>query len=574
MLSGHKPFAAESAAATFSAILSHDPPLLKARPDVPPELQRIVRKCLEKDRERRYQSARELWGDLSNLERDSSSRSVAERTASQQRRNHRRFAVAAVVIVLALSGAGLYRHFLINGASTNTITSIAVLPLTNPSGNPDTESVSDGITEDIIDDLKQLSGLKVMSRGTVFRYKGMDDAQEVGRNLGVPAVLTVRAEERGGAFAIRAELVNVADGSLLWSYKEKDNRKPDVFKAQEEIALQISDALKLKLSGEDERRLAKHYTENTEAYKLYLQGRYYVYKYTDFGTAIDYFNKAIASDRNYALPYAGLGEAYFHAADFLLAPAIAMPKAGEAAREALRIDPSLAEGHVAMGCYLAYYEWNWPEAEKEFRKAIELNPNLPTAYHEYGVFLGWKGRADEADAQMKKALELDPVSVMINTDYGMTLYCRREADRAIDQYLNAIKLDDTFVGSQLYLGLAYDQKHDYAKAEDELRKAYDNSGGIAVTVAAFGRLYADQGKKAEAEKVLKQLEDMKKKSYVSSYYIAFIYSGLGDKDQAIQWLSRAYDEKSDYLVYLNVLPLLDDLREEPGFKELVRRVGL
>ena len=571
MLSGHKPFAAESAAATFSVILSHEPPLLKARPDVPPELQRIVLKCLEKDRGRRYQSARDLCVDLSNLERDSGSamRTGGKRTPLRGR-NARRFALAAGVTIIVLSGIGVYFSSQKQRPTIKPITFIAVLPF---SGNPETEYFSDGITEDIINNVRQLSGLKVMAFTTVLQYKGMD-ARAAGRDLGVPAVLIGKAEVRSGAFTIRAELVNVADGSLLWSYKDKDNRNLDVFRVQEEIALQISEALKLELSSDDERRLAKRYTENTEAYNLYLQGRYYVYKYTDFGTGIERFNQAIGKDPNYALPLAGLAEAYFHAADVLFPPAIAMPKSAGAAREALRIDPNLAEAHVAMGRYLAYYEWNWSEAEKEFRKAIELNPKLPTAYHEYGVFLGWRGRADEADAQMKKALELDPVSVMINTDYGQILYWRREPDQAIDQYLNAIKLDDTFWGSHLYLGIAYDQKHDYAKAEGELKKAYDNSGGIAVTVAAFGRLYAEQGKKAEAEKVLRQLEDMKKKSYVSSFYIAIIYAGLGEKDQAINWLNRAYDEKSDYLVYLNVMPLLDDLREEPGFKQLLRRVGL
>lgn len=569
MVSGHQPFAADSAAGTLAAILSHDPPPLGTRPDVPAELQRIVRKCLEKDRERRYQSASDLCVDLGNLIRDRSSGIGVVEKADQRPRIARRAAIVAGVTILALIGVGLYVSVV--PPTTKAIKSIAVLPFTNATGDPTADYFSDGITEDIINNLTQLSGLKVMARTTVFQYKGMGtDPREIGRILGVAAVLTGKAEARGGTFIVRTELVNVADGSQLWS--DKYDREPsDVF---EGIAKQISEKLQVKLSGAEELRLAKRDTDNTEAYQLYLRGRYQVYKYTDFEKAIKYFTQAIALDDNYALPHAGLAEAYFHAADVQFSPSEAMARVKEEASKALKSDPLLAEAHVAIGRYLAYYDWNWSEAEKEFTRAIELNPKLPTAYHEYGVFLSWKGRADEADAQMKKALALDPVSVMINADYGNTLFWRRETDRAIDQYLSTINLDSIFWGTHLYLGISYAQKSDYAKAGDEFRKAYDNSGGIAVTVAAFGRFYAEQGKKTEAAKVLTQLEDMKKRSYVSSFYIASIYAGLGDNDQAIKWLDRAYDEKSDYLVYLNVMPLLDSLRGEPGFKELVRRVGL
>ena len=570
MVSGRQPFSADSAAGTLSAILSHDPPPLGTRPHVPAELQRIVRKCLEKDRERRYQSARELCVDLGNLVRDGSSGlDAVENPALLQRKNVRKFALVAIVI--ALIGVGRYIIVRIGEPTTKPITSIAVLPFINATGDPTAEYFSDGITEDIINNLTQLSGLKVMARTTVFQYKGAaTDPRQIGQTLGVAAVLTGKAEARGGAFIIRTELVNVADGSQLWS--DKYDRQPsDVF---EGIAKQISKKLQIKLSGAEELRLAKRDTDNTEAYQLYLRGRYQVYKYTDFEKAIEYFTQAIALDDNYALPHAGLAEAYFHAADVQFSPKEAMARVKEEASKALKSGPLLAEAHVAMGRYLAYYDWNWPEAEKEFIRAIELNPRLPMAYYEYGVFLGWRGRTDEADAQMLKALELDPASVMIRADYGQILFWRRETDRAIDQYLNTIHLDDAFWGTHLYLGISYAQKHEYTKAEGEFRKAYDNSGGSAVTVAAFGRLYAEQGKKAEAEKVLKQLDDMKKNSYVSSFYIASIYAGLGDNIQAIKWLNRAYDEKSDYLVYLNVMPLLDSLREEPGFKELVHRVGL
>lgn len=570
MVSGRQPFSADSAAGTLSAILSHDPPPIGTRADVPAELQRIVRKCLEKDRERRYQSARDLYVDLSNLVRDRNLGTGAGEEAPQPRRTARRVALIAVVTTVALIGVGRYCSS--QTPTTKAVTSIAVLPFINATGDPTAEYFSDGITEDIINNLTQLSGLKVMARTTVFQYKGMGtDPREIGRTLGVDAVLTGKVEARGAIFIVRTELVNVADGSQLWS--DKYDREPS--HVPEGIAKQISEKLQVKLSGAEERRLAeKRDTDNTEAYRLYLRGRYQVYKYTDFEKAIEYFTQAIALDDNYALPHAGLAEAYFHAADVQFSPKEAMARVKEEASKALKSDPLLAEAHVAMGRYLAYYDWNWSEAEKEFTRAIDLNPKLPTAYHEYGVFLSWKGRADEADAQMKKALDLDPVSVMIRADYGNTLYWRRETDRAIDQYRSAINLDSTFWGTHLYLGICYAQKSDYAKAEDEFKKAYDNSGGIAVTVAAFGRFYAEQGKKAEAEKVLKQLDDMKKKSYVSSFYIASIYAGLGDKDQAIKWLNRAYDEKSDYLVYLNVMPLLDSLRGEPGFKELVRRVGL
>src|SRR5262249_1071573 len=234
----------------------------------------------------------------------------------------------------------------------------------------------------------------------------------------------------------------------------------------------------------------------------------------------------IAIDPNYALPHAGLAEAYFHAADVLFPPAEAMPKVGEEAQKALKIDPLLAEAHVSMGRYKAYYDWNWSEAEKEFRRAIELNPHFATAYHEYAVFLSWRGRTDEADRQMRRGLELDPVSVMINTDAGSMFYWRRQYDRAIDQFRKTIDLDPIFWGEHLYLGMVYTKIGAYADARAEFKKAKTLSEGSAVTLAAFGHLYAMSGKKSDALRVIGDLEQLSQTSYVSSYYLAIIYADL------------------------------------------------
>lgn len=334
MVSGRQPFSADSAAGTLSAILSHDPPTLGTRPDVPMELGRIVRKCLEKDRERRYQSAHDLLVDLNNLVRDGSSRIGAVKKQGRSKRKNARTLAGVAFVILALSGAGLYlyRFILKEGPATRPITAIAVLPFINATGDPTADYFSDGITEDIINNLTQLSGLKVMARTTVFQYKGMGiDPRQVGRDLGVDAVLTGKAEARGGTFTIRAELVNVADGSQLWGSSDKYARA--LSDVSEDIAKQISEKLQVRLSGAEERKLAKRDTQNSEAYQLYLKGRYQVNKYIDFGRAIEYFEQAIALDENYALPHAGLAEAYFHAADVQYSPTDAMAKVKEEHRK-------------------------------------------------------------------------------------------------------------------------------------------------------------------------------------------------------------------------------------------------
>ncbi|MDQ3258612.1 MAG: serine/threonine-protein kinase, partial [Acidobacteriota bacterium] len=401
MATGRQPFCGANAVETIERITHAQPEAIsRFNYDIPAELERIIRKCLEKDRERRYQSARELLIDLRNLQRDSSSVQTVttERAAPQRHSNWRpvTFAVLAAVI-LAVVSVGVY---LLAGRSSKAIDSVAVLPFVNVGADPDTEYLSDGITESIINSLSRLPTLKVMARGTVFRYKGREaDAQKVGRELGVGAVLTGRIVQRGDTLIVQADLVNVADGSQLWG--ERFNRKPtDILAVQEEISQDIANSLRGRLSGAEQQQLVKRYTEDVEAYQLYLKGRYFLESRrttTGILRGIDYFQQAIEKDPAYALAYAGLADSYFTlpiTSD--IPPKEAFPKAKAAAARALEIDGTLAEARTSMGMIKFWYDWDWAGSEGEFKRAIELNPNYSAAHRFYGHLLSNIGRHPEA----------------------------------------------------------------------------------------------------------------------------------------------------------------------------------
>jgi TolB-like protein/DNA-binding SARP family transcriptional activator len=458
--------------------------------------------------------------------------------------------------------------------------SLAILPLTNASADPNAEYLSDGITESIISNLSQLARLRVMARSTVFRYKGREvDAQEVGRALGVRAVLTGRVVRLGERLVIRAELVDASDGTQLWG-GQYDRDFSDVLAVQEEIARRISESLQLKLTGEEQERLARRHTDNTEAYHAYLRGRYCWNKRTEeeLRKSVEYFRQAIEMEPNYALAYAGLADSYVVLGSFgisALAPSEAFPRAKEAATRALEIDETLAEAHASLAFCLESYDWDWAAARKEFERAIELKPDCTTAHHWYGLeYLTAMGRLDEAFAEIKRAHELEPLSLSIHTDYGFLPYLMRRYDRAIEEYRKSLELDQSFVYTHWKLALAYEQKAMYEEAIAEFQTAIALSGGSAQAVVLLGHAYAVSGRREEALKVLDELSELSKRRYVSSYRVAAIYLGLGEKEQASEWLERAYEEHDAWLVWLKVDPVLDDLHEDPRFADLVRRVGL
>jgi eukaryotic-like serine/threonine-protein kinase len=578
MVAGRRSFAAESNAATISAILTEEPPpLARYAGYVPPELERIVRKCLEKDRERRYQSAREVLIDLQSLRKTlSTSIPVTGEVSRQRRVGVPRFALIAVA-VLVLLAAGSYLLIWRQKVADKAIDSIAVLPFANLSTDANAEYLSEGITDALINSLSQLAPkLKVRPTTSVLPYKGRAiDAKAVGRELNVQAVVTGKVMERGDVLSVSAELADARDNSHIWG-EQYNRRLSDILAVQEEISREISQNLRLRLSGEEQKRLTKRYTDNTEAYRLYLRGRYHWNKRTSesLKKAIEYFQRAIDLDGNYAAAHAGLADCYVLGGGVSLPPTAYMPRAKAEAEEALRIDNGLAEAHATLAFIKTHYDWDWLNAEKEFKQAIELNSNYPTAHHWYADYLGASGRQGEAIAETKRAQELDPASPILNSALGGVLLEAGQYDQAIAEFQKAIEIDPDFWLAHLSLGSAYLQTQMYKEALAEFQQAVDLSKGYPQALAMLGYGYAVSGKRDEAQKLLKQLIELSKHRYISSYNIGVIYIGLGDKDRAFEWLDRAYQERSGSLIYLKVRPMFDSLRRDPRFSDLLRRVRL
>jgi serine/threonine protein kinase/TolB-like protein/Tfp pilus assembly protein PilF len=455
------------------------------------------------------------------------------------------------------------------------IDSLAVLPLSNASADAGMEYLSDGITESIINTLSQLPGLKVMARATVFRYKGKEvEIAEVKRDLGVRAVMTGRVLQFGDNLIIKTELVDTADGSQLWGEQYK-RKVADIFEVQEEISKEISEKLKLKLTGEEKKLLVKRYTDNTEAYRLYLKGRFCLSKMTKeaLENAIKHFRQAIDTDPEYALAYAGLADAYYALSSNHLPPNEAMPKARAAAERALQIDDTLAEAHASLGLVKAFYDWDWTSAEDEYRRAIELNPGYASTHHWYGWYLALMGRLSEAIKEIKQASELDPLSLEINTDLGLSFLFARQYDQALEQFEKALEMDPNFIWTHFFMGWAYEQKGGYDEAIREYQKAavLDDSPLI---LAALGHTYAMAERRDEALRVLAEIKELAERRHVSSYHFAIIHAALGEKTEAFKWLEKSYHAREEALVWLKVDPRLDQLRTDARFIDLQRRVGL
>ena len=577
MATGRLPFAGGSVSQTMDRILHAQPEAIaRLNYNVPEELERIVRKCLEKDRERRYQSARELQIDLRNLKRDAeTAKAPAEKAMPKWQTKPRHLAFAGLASgLLALCGIGLY----LGVWRGPPIGSIAVLPFVNASTDANAEYLSDGISESLINSLSQLPDLKVISLSSVLHYKGKQiDPEAVGRELGVHAVLVGRLVQRGDGLSISAELVDARDKSHIWG--EQYSRKlVDVLMVQEEISKEISEKLRLRLSGEERKRLSKRFTKNTEAYQDYLRGRYYWNKRTQEGykRAIDHFEQAIDKDPTYALAYTGLADCYGLRGlrEGGLSPTEAFAKAKESSTRALGIDDTLAEAHTSLAFTLLFYDWDWWAAEREFKRGIELNPNYSIVHQWYGTYLSAMERHGEAIAEKKQAQELDPLSLVINRSVGWTFYFARHYDQAIEQYRKTLDLDPNFIQARLWLGEAYEQKGLYEEAISEIQKVLTLSGRNHAVVATLGHAYAVSGKRVDAMKILESLNEQSKQSYVSPYDRAVIYAGLGEKDQAFEWLNKAYEERSSYLVFLKVEPIWDSLRSDRRFVDLLRRMRL
>jgi TolB-like protein/Flp pilus assembly protein TadD len=450
--------------------------------------------------------------------------------------------------------------------------------LANVGADPDTEYFSDGITESLINSLAQLPRVRVKGRNSVFRYKGREmDAQAVGRELGVRAVLTGRVTQRGDWLVIGVELVDTRDNNQIWG--EHFNRKlSDIVAVQQEISKEISEKLRLRLTGEEQKRLTKPSTQNTEAYQLYLKGRYHWNKRTADGLkkGIEYFSKAIEKDPRCASCYSGLADSYNALPGYsVVSPRDSFPQAKEAARQALMIDATLADAHTALAYALMYYDWNWPEAEREFKLAIELNPNYAFAHHWYAIYLQAMQHHDEAISEMKRALELDPLSLAINSAMSWVLSWAWRLDEAIEAGKNTVELDPSFVMGHVRLGRAYEYKQMYEEAVHELQKAVALTGRDSpMRLSQLAHVYGASGQRAEALELLNELNHLSTQNYVPAEHIAWVYTGLGDKDLAFVWWEKAYQERALKMPHLQSDPGFNDLRSDPRFAELVRRVGL
>lgn len=456
------------------------------------------------------------------------------------------------------------------------IDSIAVLPLANAAADLNLEYLSDGITEGIINSLSQLPTLRVMAWSTVTRYKSKEaDPQEVGRELGVGAVLTGRVLQSSDLLIVKTELVNAKDGSHLWG--EQYRRKlADTSAVEGEISCDISEKLRLKLTGEERRRLTMRRTENTEAYHAYLKGRYYWNKRATewLKNGAEHFRQAIELDPSYASAYAGLSDSYtLLVVREALPPEEGFAKAKAAAAMALKIDESFAAAHASLG-HALLHNWEWDEAEKELKRAIELNPSYPSAHHWYSEHLTAMGRCEESIAELKLAGELDPLSLIISADLGRAFYYARAYDQVMKQEARTLEMDPNFWLSHINLGRSYTQQGRHAEAISELRKASELSAGNTEARSFLAFAYAAAGRRAEARKLLRELNEQEKRSYVPPYHFAIIRAGLGEKDQAFAWLERAFARHAVDLFTLKVEPMFDRLRSDSRFADLQRRVGL
>ncbi|MCM3871317.1 MAG: winged helix-turn-helix domain-containing protein [Pyrinomonadaceae bacterium] len=479
-----------------------------------------------------------------------------------------------------LGRSGAETEVLIKETITTTrkvINSLAVLPFINANADPEAEYLSDGITESIINNLSQLSRLRVMSRASVFRYKDREaDPQEIGRELNVCAVLLGRVLQFSERLIIRTELVDVESGGQLWG--EQYNRKPvDIFAVQEEIASEISETLRLKLRDEEKLLLTKRYTQNTEAYHAYLRGRYFWNKRTEdaLKKAIDYFQQAIVVDQNYALAYAGLADCYAVLGNFnFLSPQASYPQAKTAAVKALEIDDTLAEAHASLAWVKTQYDWDWPGAERKFKQAIELNPGYTPARYWYALLLSAMGRHQEAITESKRAQEIEPLGHISNTVLGWVLYFARQYDESLEQLQRTVEIEPNFSFVSYHLGMTYEQKGMFAEALEELNRAINSQGSRLTALAVLGHAYAVSGERDAALKVLKELQGASRQKYVAPFCIALVYTGLGENEQAFAWLEKACDVRSWGLLWLKVDPRFDRLRPDTRFAALLDRIGL
>jgi eukaryotic-like serine/threonine-protein kinase len=578
MATGRMAFTGTTSAVIFDSLLHKAPPsVTKVNPQLPAELDRTINKALEKDRGLRYQSAAEMLADLKRMRRDSSSARV-EVALEPSKPAKRRMVVSAayaVVIVALLVGA---TFLWTNRTDHREISSVAVMPFVNVSNDPNSEYLSDGITETLINNLSELPNLAVMTRSSVSRYKGRDvDPQTVAKDLKVEALVTGRIVQRGDELTISAELIDARTNRNLWG-ERYDRKLSDALAVQQEITGAISTKLRERLSGETKTQIVKGGTNNPEAYQLYLKGIYYWGQRTPeaLEKSKGYFNQAIQKDPGYAAAYAGLANYYVTAPDYEPIPENeAAPKAKAAAQKALAIDNSSAEAHAA----LAAANWSlfdFAGAEVEFRRALELNPNLPNAHHWYGLFLSWESRDQEALSHIRRAVELDPLNLQYNSNLGQILCNAHQYEECIDQLKKTLDMDVNFAYAHNMLRVAYRDTGKYDLSLEQWRKSATlaNDQDDLAIAEEVGKVYAKSGLKASVEREIELRKQLAKHRYVDPAEIAYAYAFLGDKEQSFAWLDKARVEKSGALENIKIIRPLQQWHSDPRYSALLKQLGL
>ncbi len=536
MITGQLPFKGEHEVAIIYSILNEIPePLARYKAGVPEGLQMVVNKTLEKNRDERYQHVDDFQTDLKKIVKE------------------------------------------VKSDLTKQPPSIAVLPFTNLSADKEQEYFCDGMAEEIINVLTQVEGLRVVARTSAFAFKDKhEDVREIGRKLNVETLLEGSVRKSGKRLRITAQLVNVSDGYHLWS-ERYDRDIEDIFSIQDDISLSIVSQLKGKLLGKERAAIAGRHTRDVEAYNSYLQGRYFWNKRTEVGfqKGLEYFRQAIERDPTYALAYAGIADCFNLLGWYcVISSKEAFPSAKSAAERALEIDEDLSEALTSLAFATMLYDWRWEEAEREFKRAIELNPGYATAHHWYAEYLASMGRMDEAMMEAKRALEFDPLSVVMRALSGLALYFSLQYDEAVKQCKRILDMDPNFVPAHLFLGLTYTKKSMFDEAISEFQSAIALFGRSSLMLGALGHAYAASGKQEEARKLLNELKQMSEPMCVPWYYIAAMYSDLGENDEAFEWLTRAYKEHDAWLVFLKVDPIWQTLRADPRYIALLKKMGL
>jgi TolB-like protein len=580
MATGALPFRGESSGVIFNAILERSPVSpARLNPDLPAELERIIAKCLEKDRNLRYQHASEIRTDLQRLKRDTESARITAVQASHDKAFKRRklwFVVAACIAIIGLAAVGIW--YLRSGRTTQ-IDSIAVLPFTNVSGDASTDYLSDGITESLIASLTHVPELKVKSRNSVFRYKGKDvDTQKVGNELGVSALVSGRLTPHGDNVEVSAELTDVRDNTEIWG-QHYSGKGTELIALQQQIAGDIAEKLRSKLSASERQKVTKQGTQNPEAYELYLKGRYYWNKqtYSDITTAMSFFNQAIAKDPSYALAYSALADAYGDLASRGGTPTETYPRSNAAYRKALELDSTLAHPHAGLGINEMEYDWDFAGGEEECKKAFALDPNDASAHQWYANDIGLiGGREQDALAEANRAHQLDPLSPVISNYVGYVHLYARHYDEAIATCKQLANENPTFAEAHRCLAFGYWGKRMYPQIIGEWKAFGHLSGDRKESDFAFAleQGFRSAGWKGALTKGIEAREAQRKSGYYSAYGIAQLYAELGDKGQAFRWLSTAYQERDYFLLGLKTDFSFDPLRSDPRFAELVSKIGL